>query len=770
MVAGYWVGGTHAGTSLQSRAVYGMKSHPLHRHLSVTLALLALGSASSCQEATAVRLHLYSDVAWGQGRDVAIASGIEQADATDPVATIGTAWSSPDLGDLVLVPKQDGEVNAVSSLVVLGVARPATKCTVQAPAGCIFARRRVSFVRHRTLTLPIVLHAACIGVPCDSTTTCNALGRCVPAQIDAGCDSSEGCLLPGDTVPGAFTTPQEAGLDAGGDASASSGLLQLAVSAGTLSPAFAPTTRSYGVASSVASLGLPFRVTPTYTSDATVTVNGAPVPSGTASQAIALNLQTPTPIDVTVTTGAAAPARYAIVVPPVQEAYVKSSNTGSFHHFGFSVALSGDTLAVGAPNENSGGALSGAAYVFTRTGSAWTQQAYVKASNTRATAHFAYSVALSGDTLAVGSTGESSGTTGVDGNQNDTSAPDSGAVYLFTRTGTAWNQQAYVKAPNTRAGALFGSSLVLSGDTLAVGSPKESSAATGIDGNDADTTAPAAGAVYVYNRTGNAWSKQAYIKASNARAGAAFGSSVALSADTLAVGSPKESSGALGINGNGADSSALEAGAAYVYARTGSTWSQQAYVKASNTNIGYAFGASVALAGDTLAVGSPREAGGATGVNGSQVYNPLAGSSGAAYVYARNGTVWKQQAYVKASNKGGSFGGSVALFGNVLAVAAPSERSNAAGINGNQTDTSAGPVGAGEGAGAAYLFMRTGTAWTQNAYVKASNLTGYFGNSMALTADTLAVGSWPERSGATGINGDQADTSTNEAGAVYIFR
>jgi hypothetical protein len=123
------------------------------------------------------------------------------------------------------------------------------------------------------------------------------------------------------------------------------------------------------------------------------------------------------------------------------------------------------------------------------------------------------------------------------------------------------------------------------GNTLAVGAPNEASAATGIDGNEADNSASMAGAVYVFTRAGTTWSQQAYIKASNTRSGALFGVAVALSADgsTLAVGSRLESSAATGINGNEADTSATGAGAVYVYIRAGTTWSQQAYVKASNT-------------------------------------------------------------------------------------------------------------------------------------------------------------------------------------------
>ena len=463
------------------------------------------------------------------------------------------------------------------------------------------------------------------------------------------------------------------------------------------------------------------------------------------------------------------------------DAYVKASNTGVGDKFGTNVALDGDTLAVGADSEASaatgvggnqadnGAPFSGAVYVFTRTGGVWSQQAYLKASNTGAFDQFGTSVALSGDTLAVGADSEDSAATGVNGNQADNSAPGSGAVYLFTRnpaTGV-WSQQAYVKASNTRASDLFGTSVALSGDTLAVGASREDSAATGVNGDQADNSAIFdSGAVYVFTRTGGVWSQQAYLKASNTGASDLFGTSVALSGDTLAVGA-FEASAATGVNGNQADNSAPLSGAVYVFTRTGGVWSQQAYLKASNTGQADLFGTNVALSGDTLAVVAPLEDSAATGVNGNQADNSAL-ESGAVYVFTRTGGVWSQQAYVKASNTGAGdrFGWSVALNGDTLAVGALNENSAATGINGDQTDDSA------LESGAVYVFTRTGGVWSQQAYVKASN-TGAndrFGTSVALSGDTLAVGADSEDRGATGVNGDQANDSAVQSGAVYVYR
>lgn len=405
-----------------------------------------------------------------------------------------------------------------------------------------------------------------------------------------------------------------------------------------------------------------------------------------------------------------------------QQAYVKASNAEAGDQFGTFVALSadGNTLAVGAPNEASSAtgingdeadnslAFAGAVYVFTRNAGVWSQQAYVKASNTGQDG-FGWGLALSGDgnTLAAGAVGESSSATGINGDQSDNSSDGSGAAYVFVRDAGVWSQQAYVKASNTDANDSFGIAVTLSadGNTLAVASYFEDSAATGIDGDQADNSAIHSGAVYVYSRSGSAWTQQAYLKASNAQAGDQFGEIVALSADgnTLAVGAPQEDSNAIVINGDQADNSADGSGAAYVFIRDSGVWSQQAYVKAANTEAADGFGLSLALSGDghTLAVGALGEDSVATGIDGDATDNS-ARDSGAVYVFKREADVWSQQTYVKSSNTqvGDGFGESVALAadGNTLAVAAPSEDSSATGIGGDQTDNSL------LQSGAAYLY------------------------------------------------------------------
>ena len=481
--------------------------------------------------------------------------------------------------------------------------------------------------------------------------------------------------------------------------------------------------------------------------------------------------------------------------PPIsaQIAYLKASNTDPGDYFGAGLALSADgmTLAVGAWHESSAAtgidgnqadnsaSTAGAVYVFARSGATWVQQAYLKPSNTNNGDAFGDRLALSadGNTLAVSAPVEASAATGINGNQADNTARNAGAVYVFSRSGTTWMQEAYLKASNTGAGDVFGHALALSGDgnTLAVTAVGEASAATGVGGNQTDNSAGGAGAAYVFTRSGTTWTQQAYVKASNTNQLDNFGYAIALSADgtTLAVGAASEASAGTGVGGNQSDNSALYAGAAYVFVRTGTLWAQQAYIKASYPDRDDFFGASLALSstGDTLAVSAPGESSSALGVNGDQANND-AYESGAVYVFVRAGASWAQQAYVKASNadQGAGFGASVALSGdgNVLAASATNEFSAATGVGGNQADKTK------PGSGATYELGRSGGGWVQLAYVKASNTDAgdIFGASLAISGDagTLAVSAVGEASGATGVNGDQANNAAASSGAVYVFR
>lgn len=178
-----------------------------------------------------------------------------------------------------------------------------------------------------------------------------------------------------------------------------------------------------------------------------------------------------------------------------------------------------------------------------RRAETWSQEAYIKASTVNPNDLFGYSIALSGDTLAVGAQAEAGGDGGVDGDESDNSAPASGAVFVFARTGTTWCQQGYIKASHPDIGDLYATTVALDGDHLAVGAIAEDGAGPDLLGDPADNSAQASGAVYLYQRTGDRWHPQAYIKAPLCDTSDFLGSAVSLHDGTLAMGARNEASG-----------------------------------------------------------------------------------------------------------------------------------------------------------------------------------------------------------------------------------
>src|SRR5262249_5202133 len=160
------------------------------------------------------------------------------------------------------------------------------------------------------------------------------------------------------------------------------------------------------------------------------------------------------------------------------------------------------------------------------------------------------SVAVSGDTVVVGAIFEDSNATGVNGGQADNSAVDAGAAYVFVRNGTTWSQQAYLKASNTGANDGFGSSVAMAGDKVVGGALDEDSNATGVNGDQTNNSSSNSGAAYIFVRSGTTWNQQSYLKASNTGPNDRFGLSVAVSGDTVVVGAYLEDSNAIGVNGD----------------------------------------------------------------------------------------------------------------------------------------------------------------------------------------------------------------------------
>ncbi len=463
-----------------------------------------------------------------------------------------------------------------------------------------------------------------------------------------------------------------------------------------------------------------------------------------------------------------------------QLAYLKASNTGPSDWFGHSVAIAGDTMVVGASLEdsnatgvnNADGSIdsengSGAVYVFIRNGNSWDQQAYLKASNTGAGDEFGYAVAISGNTIVVGAPHEDGNGSGVNlGDQSNDQESSSGAVYVFTRTAGTWAQQAYIKASNTEFNDRFGKSVSISGDTLVVGAYLEDSSAIGTGIGEVDNSEENSGAAYVFTRSTGEWTQQAFLKASNAEGTDYFGFSVAISDNTIIVGAQNESSNATEVDGDQNNNLTSSSGAAYIFTRAGNSWSQQAYLKASNSGFSDRFGYSVAISGETVAIGAYLEDSNDTGVGGTGA-NDLASSSGAAYTFTRSAGVWAQGQYFKASNTDNSdlFGFSVSISGDILLVGSRLEDSNAQGINGDGSNDLA------SSSGAAYSYIRQAGSWSQPTYIKASN-TGEndkFGLAVAVSGSVLLIGASNESSNATGINGNQENNAAEQSGAAYIF-
>jgi len=349
---------------------------------------------------------------------------------------------------------------------------------------------------------------------------------------------------------------------------------------------------------------------------------------------------------------------------------IVASDGEPLDNFGRSVAISGDTAVVGASMDDT----TGSAYVFIRNGSIWSEQAKLFGPDYLPYGAFGASVAISGDTVVIGAPGEAAG---------------KGSAYVFVRNGSSWSLQAKLTHLLAWAKAeSFGRSVAIEGDTAIVG-------------------AFGAGSAYIFVRSGSSWSEQAQLLALDEEWRDEFGFSVAISGDSAAV---------------GAYGRQHSQGAAYIYARNGSSWSQQAQLLASDGNVEEGFGWSVAISGDSAAIGS-------RSANEDQ---------GAAYVFRRTGSSWLQQAELIASDgsRGAAFGSSVVLSGDTLVVSAPGY--------------------------AAYVFVRGIAGWYEQVELLPSDLGGgysSFGAAIALSGTTGIVGS-------DIIAGPQGDP---RVGAAYVF-
>ena len=287
--------------------------------------------------------------------------------------------------------------------------------------------------------------------------------------------------------------------------------------------------------------------------------------------------------------------------------------------FGISVAISGDTAIVGAYKDNDNGEDSGSAYIFTRSGTGWTQQAKLIASDGEQSDYFGYSVAINGGTAIVGAYGD-----------ND-NGENSGSVYIFTRSGTSWTQQAKLIASDGEQSDSFGHSVAISGNNTIVGARLD------------DDNGKSTGAAYIFTRSGTNWTEQTKLIASDGEQYDYFGHSVAINGDTALV----------GASGHGF-------GAAYIFTYSGTSWTEQSKLIASNGQEYDNFGRSVAINGDTALVGGYE----------NFDYTP---NDGFAYIFTRTGTNWTEQTRLVASGVTNRFSTSIGISGSTAIVGAPGD-------------------------------------------------------------------------------------------------
>ena len=318
-----------------------------------------------------------------------------------------------------------------------------------------------------------------------------------------------------------------------------------------------------------------------------------------------------------------AQATYPVTVDPLivnEEAKLTANDAAESDWFGFPVAIAGDSVVVGAFADDDGGSGSGSAYVFTRNGSSWSQQAKLTADDAATGDGFGNSVAISGASVVVGASGDDDG--GI----------NSGSAYVFTRSGTSWSQQDKLTAYDAEASDSFGKSVAISGDSVVVGAALNDDAGFN------------SGSAYVFTRSGTLWSEQDKLTSNDIAENDRFGISVAISGDSVVVGASRD------------DDRGDDSGSAYVFTRIGTSWLQQDKLIANDGVSDDNFGISVDISGASIVVGA----------------NENNSDSGGAYVFIRSGTSWSQQAKLTANDgaAGDHFGISVAISGDSVVVGA----------------------------------------------------------------------------------------------------
>ena len=376
---------------------------------------------------------------------------------------------------------------------------------------------------------------------------------------------------------------------------------------------------------------------------------------------------------------ASAPATPGQTMPSscfVEQAKLAASDGVAGDFFGDDVAVFGDRALVGATGDDPDGSV----YVLRRNGTIWTEEAKLTAIDTGEPNILGSAVSLAADRAVVGSPG---------------SIDAEGEAFVFLRSGTTWAQEAQLTASDGAGLNAFGGSVSLDGDRVLVG-------AWGSD------------AAYVYVRSGTSWIEEAKLTASDGTAGDRFGRTVSLSGDRALVGASYD------------DDNGTNSGSAYLFVRSGTSWTEEAQLTDSDGEANDHFGSGVSLSGDTALVG-------ASGL----FVDPVEGK---AFVFVRSGTTWTEEAELTASDGAlqDLFGGSVYLSGDTALVTASGDDHAA-------------------GSGSAYVFVRSGTLWTEEGKLTASDGGDGFGLSLSLSGGTVLMGAKYD------------DENATNAGSAYVF-
>jgi len=391
-----------------------------------------------------------------------------------------------------------------------------------------------------------------------------------------------------------------------------------------------------------------------------------------------------------------------------EQAKIYPANHGDGDTFGESIDIDGDIAVVGAVGDDGEGnsyLSAGAAYVYTRSGSTWTEQALLRPSDISGGESFGHKVCVDGNTIAVSAPFKTvSGQTFA------------GAVYIYTTAdnGATWTEQQKIVASNPGGADYFGFGLGLSGDLLVASAHAE------------DTYGSNAGSAYVFKRTGATWAQQQQLGGADTVGNDQFGFSVAISNDTIAIGARNEDNDLVATVSN--------CGAVYVFTTSdnGSTWTQQDKFVSSTPTSTEQFGSAVDIHGDTIVVGAYQ--------SNSQ--------RGAGWIFTRSGSTWTQRVKLTPSVAVGAyFGEQVAIDkenGNVVVIGAP--REHISGL-------------ADVGCAFVYSTADGGLTWTEDKKITSSDgvANDFFGSSVGINGNTVMVGATHD------------DTPENYAGAAYIF-